>query len=96
MSHSVSKKETRKNQVALIQQRFASLLFCCFIQAVKGPATQGAAIPQQQNSQHNKLHEIQHSWKRKHKILCHILGLLQLAYHSLALVAPCQLQEMIM
>ena len=51
------------------QQRFASLLSCWFILAVKVPATRGAAIPQQQNSQHNKVQEIQHSWKRRHKIL---------------------------
>ena len=49
-----------------MQQKLASLLFFWFIQAVVAPATQGAAIPQQQNSQNNKVHEIQHSWKREH------------------------------
>jgi hypothetical protein len=52
-------EERRKNQAALMKHRFASLLFCWFIQAVTVPATQGAAIPQQ-NSQHNKVQKIQH------------------------------------
>jgi len=59
------------------------------------PATQGAAIPQLQNSQQNKVHKIQNSWKRGHKILWHILRMLQLEYHSLAHVTPCQLQHVV-
>ena len=50
-SHSGSNRQTRKNQAALMQQRFFSLLFCWFIQAIIVPATQGTAIPQKQNSQ---------------------------------------------
>jgi len=48
MSHSGSNRDTGKNQAALMQQRFMSLLFCWFILAVTVPATKGAAIPQQQ------------------------------------------------
>jgi len=53
ISHSGSNKDTRKNQAALKQQKFLSLLLCWFILAVTVPAKIGAAIPQQQNSQHN-------------------------------------------
>jgi len=49
-------------------------MFYWFIQAVTIGATQDEAIPQQQNSQHKKVHEIQHSWKRGQKLLRHILG----------------------
>jgi len=69
MSHTGSNRDNTKNQAALMQQSFGSLLFCWFILAVTVPATQGAAIPQQQNSQHNKVHKIQHSWKRGNNIL---------------------------
>jgi len=44
-------------------------MFCWFIQAVMIGATQDAAIQQQQNSQLNKVHEIQNSWKREHELL---------------------------
>jgi len=37
-----------------MKQRIFSLPYCWFILAVTVPATKGAAIPQQQNSQHNK------------------------------------------
>jgi hypothetical protein len=48
----------RISQLVLIQQRLASLMFFWFIQAVTNSAAQDAAIPQQENSQHNKVHEI--------------------------------------
>jgi len=45
--HFGSNCEARKNQLVLLQQRLASLMFCWFIQAVTIGATQDAAIPQQ-------------------------------------------------
>jgi len=40
-----------------MQQMFFSLQYCWFILAVTVLATQGAAIPQQQNSQPNNVHK---------------------------------------
>jgi hypothetical protein len=48
----------RMSQLVLMQQRLASLMFSWFIQAVTNSATQDAAIPQQENLQHNKIHGI--------------------------------------
>jgi hypothetical protein len=89
--HSGSKTETRKNQVVLMQQGLASL-------SSVGPFRQSQFLPHKVQLSHNKI--IYNTIKYMKRTLVeeraqNVMAHFWVAAACLALVAPCQLQEMV-